>query len=131
MDEIWDVLEGHGDIKVSTSGNYRQPIVIQGHEFYHIISPKTGRPVSEKMLGVTTAAFGSEASAALLDGAATAITVLGVDQGLNFAKKLNIEALILDMGTNNKIRQHLTENFSARMNQSSTGMSSSPALPDL
>jgi thiamine biosynthesis lipoprotein len=131
MDEIWDVLESHGDIKVSTSGNYRQPIVIQGHEFYHIISPKTGRPVSEKMLGVTTAAFGSEASAALLDGAATAITVLGVDQGLNFAKKLNIEALILDMGTNNKIRQHLTENFSARMNQSSTGMSSSPALPDL
>lgn len=131
MDKAWGIIENRHNIMASTSGNYRQPMMIQGHAFYHIISPKTGRPVSEKILGVTTAVFETNASSsAMLDGAATAITVLGRDQGLELAKRLNIAALILSMGTNKEIRQHLTPDFSDRMDVSMTAARLAPAAPN-
>lgn len=86
MDKIWGAISGHGRISVSTSGNYMQPIIIEGHSFYHIFNPKTGKPVSEKILGVTTASMGGKISNAVLDGAATAVTVLGIHPGLAFAQ---------------------------------------------
>lgn len=95
MAGVWGILSAHSKMRVSTSGNYRQPLVIAGHRFYHIFSPETGTPVSEKILGVTTADFSGTASNALLDGAATAITVMGSDAGLKMARELGIEALII------------------------------------
>jgi thiamine biosynthesis lipoprotein len=95
MDRVWGIVSGPGRLNFSTSGNYMQPIVIQGRSFYHIFNPKTGKPVSEKILGVTTSSNGGTISNAVLDGSATAITVLGSAAGLEFAQKTGIEALIL------------------------------------
>jgi len=95
MDRIWGVISSNNSLRVSTSGNYRQPIQINGKSFYHIFSPKTGRPVSEKILGVTTASFDGKTSNARLDGIATAITVIGTAKGLALAEKLHIDVLIL------------------------------------
>ena len=95
MDKIWGVISSNNRLRVSTSGNYRQPIQIKGKSFYHIFSPETGRPVSERVLGVTTASLDGKTSNARLDGIATAITVMGATKGLALAEKLHIDALIL------------------------------------
>jgi thiamine biosynthesis lipoprotein len=114
MEKIWKTISSPTDIRVSTSGNYRQPLVIQGHFFYHIFSPKTGRPVSEKIAGVTTADFGGHSSA-LLDGAATAITVLGTEKGIQLAEKLSIEALVLSINSKEQIQEQFTPNLPDKM----------------
>ncbi|MFP4226651.1 MAG: FAD:protein FMN transferase [Desulfobacterales bacterium] len=111
MQGIWGIIAHEGDIRVSTSGNYRQPIMIRGHKFYHIFSPKTGKPVSEKVLGVTTIGGKKSHSNALIDGAATAITVMGAADGLQFAQKLGIEALILTRDRDKEIAEHMTPGF--------------------
>jgi FAD:protein FMN transferase len=95
MERIWGVVSAHDRLNVSTSGNYMQPIIIQGRSFYHIFNPKTGKPVSEKILGVTTSSKNARVSNAVLDGSATAIAVLGGNAGLAFAQKTGIDVLIL------------------------------------
>ena len=81
MKELWATVSSDKPLKVSTSGNYRQPLKIAGTEYYHIFDPKTGKPVDVRVLGVTTLDATDTASNALLDGAATAITVLGPGKG--------------------------------------------------
>jgi thiamine biosynthesis lipoprotein len=95
LSAMWGVVENSDTLKVSSSGNYRQPIMIQGKAYYHIFSPHTGKPVSEKVLGVSTVGLGDDVENALLDGAATAIVVLGAEKGLQLAQMLNIECLVL------------------------------------
>ena len=95
MDKVWGVIAAQGSLRVSTSGNYRQAIRIRGESFYHIFSPKTGWPVSEKVLGVTTTCMGEKISSARLDGIATAITVMGPSAGLRLAKTTGVDAVIL------------------------------------
>ncbi|RJP93988.1 MAG: FAD:protein FMN transferase [Desulfobacteraceae bacterium] len=111
MDKVWGVIEAQGSLRVSTSGNYRQPIMIKGQSFYHIFSPKTGLPVSEKVLGVTTACIGENTSNARLDGVATAITVMGPSAGLQLAEKLRIEALVLFETDDGTIGELTTKGF--------------------
>ncbi|NOY70359.1 MAG: FAD:protein FMN transferase [Deltaproteobacteria bacterium] len=113
MQAVWGVISAKKDLRVSTSGNYRQPLVINGAAFYHIFSPKTGKPVSERVLGVTTISLDAKASNALLDGAATAITVLGVNAGLDFAKKLGISAIILTEARDGRIAQFVSPGLSS------------------
>lgn len=108
MKDIWKTISEHGAIRISTSGNYRQPLIIQGHDFYHIFSPKTGKPVSSKMLGVTTVVSGEKAGCALLDGAATAITVMGRKKGLGLAEKIDIQTLILTKSPEGGISESAT-----------------------
>ncbi|MCF8027364.1 MAG: FAD:protein FMN transferase [Desulfobacteraceae bacterium] len=118
MGKIWKTISSPADIRVSTSGNYRQPLIIQGHAFYHIFSPKTGRPVSEKIAGVTTAGFGCRSNA-LLDGAATAITVLGTEKSMQLAEKLSIEALVLSIDSKEHIQEQYTPNLPDNMDTQS------------
>lgn len=111
MNALWGIVSAHGDIRLSTSGNYRQPLRIAGREFYHIFDPATGRPVSETILGVTTLCNSQKTSSARLDGAATAIVVMGADAGIRFAEKMGIEALVLKRGRDGEIKEVMTEGF--------------------
>lgn len=111
MGEVWGVVSSETEIRVSTSGNYRQPLRIAGREFYHIFDPETGRPVSEKVLGVTTLCTSGKTSGAFLDGAATAIAVLGAEKGISFAKKTGIEALVIRRSAGGEIEERMTHGF--------------------
>ena len=111
MNALWGIVSADADIRVSTSGNYRQPLRIAGQEFYHIFDPATGRPVSETVLGVTTLCGSQKTSSAYLDGAATAIVVMGADAGIPFAEKNGIEALILTRDRSGEIKEVMTEGF--------------------
>lgn len=108
MGDVWGIIRHCSGIRVSTSGNYRQPLIIRGQPFYHIFSPATGKPVPEKVLGVTTVGLSASHSNAFLDGAATAITAMGAQKGIKFAEKLGIEALILTQGRDRTINEIMT-----------------------
>ncbi len=112
MNRIWGIISSYGDLRVSTSGNYRQPISINGKSFYHIFSPKTGKPVSEKLLGVTTVSIDGKHSNAELDGIATAITVMGTAKGLELAETLNIDVVIIYENSDGTIGELMTPRLS-------------------
>lgn len=112
MKKVWGVISSKNSIRVSTSGNYRQPIRINGQSFYHIFSPETGQPVSEKILGVTTASIDGKETNARLDGIATAITVLGALKGIALAETLKIEAVILYEKQDGSIGEYSTAGLS-------------------
>ena len=113
MGAVWGAVSSETEIRVSTSGNYRQPLRIAGREFYHIFDPQTGRPVSEKVLGVTTLCTSGKTSGAFLDGAATAIVVLGPEKGLAFAQETGIEALVIRRSGSGEIEELMTDGFRA------------------
>jgi thiamine biosynthesis lipoprotein len=66
------VLLAHGG--VSTSGDARQHLVINGRRYSHIIDPRTGEPVRGRSSVTIIAPTGM-----LADGLATAASVLGPD----------------------------------------------------
>jgi len=121
MGAMWGVITNSGAIRVSTSGNYRQPLEIGGVTYYHIFDPRDGRPVSTRVLGITTADLEGRASTALLDGAATAIAVMGGEGGLAFARSLGIEVLILVADEDGKIQELMTDQLRSRFKSSVRG----------
>lgn len=110
-EKLWATIAYQGALGVSTSGNYRQPLQIGGATYYHVFDPTTGLPASNQVLGVTTASFGQRTNNALLDGAATAITVLGADQGLQLARRLGVEALVLKDDGQGNMTEQMTAGF--------------------
>jgi len=80
----------HG-LSIATSGDYRKFVEIDGRHLSHTIDPRTGRPVAGKPAGVTV--LHPECMKA--DALATAITVLGADEGMRFAERHDLAALSL------------------------------------
>ena len=77
---------------VVTSGNYENYTVVEGKRLSHIVDPRTGWPV-EALKCVSVICPNPE----LGDALATAISVLGVEEGLAMVNRLQgIECLILD-----------------------------------
>jgi len=73
-----------GDNAIATSGDYRNYFEFDGIRYSHTIDPSTGRPINHKLVSVTVI----DKSSMVADGLATAITVLGPENGLKFATKL-------------------------------------------
>ena len=80
-----------GDNAIATSGDYRNYFESDGIRYSHTIDPKTGKPISHKLVSVTVI----NKSCMLADGYATAITVLGPEAGLLFAKKHHLPVFLL------------------------------------
>ena len=72
------------DNAIATSGDYRNYFEFDGIRYSHTIDPSTGRPIHHKLVSVTVI----DKSSMVADGLATAITVLGPKNGLEFATKL-------------------------------------------
>jgi thiamine biosynthesis lipoprotein len=70
------------DSGMSTSGNFRKRRVQDGKVSAHILDPKTGRPALNSVISVSVLA----ADAATADGYATALVVMGLDEGLRFVE---------------------------------------------
>ena len=66
--------------------------VVDGIRYAHIIDPRTGYPISNKVVSVTIIA----GTCAFADGLATAIMVLGAEKGLDLIDRLDkVEGLIV------------------------------------
>lgn len=78
------------DIALGVSGDYQTYIVVNGKKYHHILNNKTGYPVEDKKMVVVLSK-----NAFLADMYSTAFFTMDIDKVLNFAKKNNIEVLIV------------------------------------
>ena len=83
MDRAVQKILEPGNNGVATSGSYRNYFEENGIRYSHTIDPRTGKPITHNLVSVTV----FHPSAMLADGLATAITVLGPQEGLAFANK--------------------------------------------
>jgi thiamine biosynthesis lipoprotein len=82
------------DCAVATSGDYRHFVEVRGRRLSHTIDPLRGAPLLESPASVTVVA----PSCAAADAWATALMVLGPQEGSALARKVGIDALFLLRG---------------------------------
>ncbi|MGH8050559.1 MAG: FAD:protein FMN transferase [Arenimonas sp.] len=88
-----------------SSGDYRKFYELDGKRYSHHIDPRTGAPVTHALASVTVIADDCMTA----DSTAAALSILGPEEGLVYAKKNNIAALFIT-------RDH--EGFSSTMTDS-------------
>lgn len=85
-------LAGEQGYGVVTSGNYRKFRIVNGEKYSHTIDPRTGQPVSHKLLSATIIA----PSSALADALATYCMVIGPAEAEKFIEgRDDLEACLI------------------------------------
>jgi FAD:protein FMN transferase len=79
------------DEGIATSGDYRNYHEVNGVEYAHIIDPRAGRPIRVRRFSVSVV----HRSAAMADAWATALTVLGPNEGYALARSEGLATLFL------------------------------------
>jgi thiamine biosynthesis lipoprotein len=79
------------DMAVTTSGEYRHYYLRDGQRYSHTIDPRTGRPVRHALASVVVVS----STAANADAWATALNVLGEEEGYALAAQRNIPAMFI------------------------------------
>ncbi len=79
---------------LSTSGDYRNCIELDGRRYSHILDPRTGRPAEHDTASVSVI----DPSAMRADAMDTALMVLGPDAGFKLARRMGLDALFLVRG---------------------------------
>jgi thiamine biosynthesis lipoprotein len=82
---------GLTDTGMATSGDYRNFFEVDGVRFSHTIDPRTGHPISHKLASISVLVPTTMEADAL----ATALNVLGPDEGYRLAEQHNIAALFI------------------------------------
>jgi len=88
---VVDRVIGIIDVGMTTSGDYRDFFEIDGRRYSHTIDPRTGRPVAHDLRAVTVIAD----DAMRADALATALLVMGPDQGMEYANAHELAALFV------------------------------------
>lgn len=86
------VLSLSGAWCVSTSGDYERYVEADGVRYHHILDPRTGYPADSGVRSVTVLSK----SGLLSDALSTACFVLGIEDGMELAKRYNAEILFVD-----------------------------------
>ncbi|MBN1465069.1 FAD:protein FMN transferase, partial [candidate division KSB1 bacterium] len=76
------------DVGIATSGDYRNYFEKDGVRYSHTIDPRTGRPIAHNVASVTII----HETCMVADAYATALNVLGLEQGMVLAEKENLPA---------------------------------------
>jgi len=76
---------------MATSGDYRQRKVVDGETVTHIIDPRTGKPIDHELASATVV----HDSCATADALATALMVMGPDEGMAFAEREDLAVLLV------------------------------------
>lgn len=76
---------------VVTSGNYYRFFKSEGKKYSHIINPKNCKPIENNIVSVTVLA----PNATLADALSTAVTVLGVEVGLDLINQLPLTEVVI------------------------------------
>ncbi len=96
------------DAGIATSGNYRYYFDYNGRRYSHRIDPRTGEPVTHALAAVTVI----DPESMHADALATALTVLGPQEGLKYATQRHIAALFIER-TDSGLVEHMTPQFAA------------------
>jgi len=76
---------------LATSGDYRNYFVKDGKRYSHTIDPRTGRPITHSLASVTVI----DKNCMRADALATALMVLGPEEGFRMAQRLKLAALFI------------------------------------
>lgn len=79
------------NLAVATSGDYRRFVLDGARQLGHTIDPRTGRPITNGVVSVSVIA----GDCMTADGWATALTVLGPDEGMAAAEREGVAARIV------------------------------------
>ena len=79
------------NVAIATSGNYRNYFIKKGMRYSHTINPVTGRPVTHRLASVTVL----HNSTMLADAYATALMVMGLKKGKDFARKQQLRVNLI------------------------------------
>lgn len=99
----------HG-IAIATSGDYRRYFEQDGRRYAHTIDPRSGSPVRHDLASVTVL----HPSCMVADALATALTVLGEEEGMAFARRRNVAALFI-AGAASGFRERMTPAMAAML----------------
>ena len=94
------------NVAVATSGDYRNFYEHDGQRYSHTIDPRSGRPVTHDLTGVTVITE----STAYADAMATALLVLGPEDGHELAEQLDLASYFL-VRTDHGIEEITTSQF--------------------
>jgi thiamine biosynthesis lipoprotein len=99
------------DVSIATSGNYRNVRLIDGKAVTHILDARSGEPVSHGLGSVSVL----HPSCMTADALATALYVLGPDEGYALAEREGIAALFLKRADPTKpVERRATKALQAR-----------------
>ncbi|WP_280154486.1 FAD:protein FMN transferase [Piscinibacter sp. XHJ-5] len=93
----------HG-LSVATSGDYRRGFTHDGQHFCHTIDPRTGRPITHGLASVSVVHRDCMAA----DAQSTALTVMGLGEGLAHARRHRLAALFVQR-TAGGFEEHLSD----------------------
>jgi thiamine biosynthesis lipoprotein len=79
------------DIAIATSGDYRNCFDVDGQRYSHEIDPRNGRPIRHQLVSVTVL----DPSCMRADAWATALIVLGPDQGKALAERSGLPVFLI------------------------------------
>ena len=110
------------NLAVATSGDYRNFHPAEGGRRSHTIDPGTGRPVRRQLASVSVV----DASCMRADGYATALMVLGEDDGYRLAAEQDLAALFLVRTSEGSFRERETPAFHRLFRKKPTGTGGDP-----
>ncbi len=105
------VTNGFNELSLATSGNYRNFIEDNGNKISHTFDPTSGLSVSHNLASVSVVSESVMKSDAL----ATALNVMGLERGLEFANLNNIKALFI-LVDDNKVLTYPSKEFKTLLN---------------
>ena len=100
------------DLAVATSGDWIRRYEVYGQAYSHTIDGHTGRPVDNGVASVTVLAV----TAMFADAMATALTVMGPEEGPAFAEAMGIAAAFVIRGETG-LTETVTPAFTAMLNE--------------
>ena len=108
--EVQRILELHeaSGVAVMTSGTYRNFFEAGGQRYSHILDPRTGRPVTHRLLSTTVL----DENPTLADAWSTALLCVGEVEGARLAESEGLKALFI-YGEDGQLRESMSSHFSA------------------
>ena len=104
-------IVGLTDIAAATSGDYRNFQEAGGVRYGHVLDPRSGRPAESRVASATV----FDRSAMRADALATALVVLGEDDGLALAEREGLAALLIVREGEGRLREAASSHLHATM----------------
>jgi len=95
------------DLAVATSGDYRNYREVEGIRVSHTIDPRTGRPIDHRLASVSVV----HRSCTYADAMATALNVLGPEDGMALARSEKLAAQFVVRNAHGEFEARTTESF--------------------